>query len=84
MEYTRHVKERAQERGIPQPVIDLVLQYGTVETQGGGADKVTIRASDKKAATRQLRRKLQLLEKASDVVVVMDENRAVTTYRQIR
>lgn len=81
MRYTRHVRERAQERGIPQSIVDLVFEYGTVEPEGDGLDKARLRPSDKKAAARQLHRKLQLLDKASDVVVIVDGNKAVTTYR---
>jgi len=82
--FTRHAKERAQERGIPQSVIDLVLMHGTVETQEDGTEKATLRASDKKAATHRLHRKLQLLDKASDVVVIMNGNKAITTYREFQ
>ena len=82
--FTRHAKERAQERGIPQSAIDLVFRYGTVETEGDGTEKATLRASDKKAAARQLHRKIQLLDKASDVVVIMNGNKAITTYREFQ
>lgn len=84
MTHTQHVKERCQERGISQSLIDLILRYGTVETEGDGTEKVTLRAIDKKAAARRLHRKLQLLDKASDVVVIMDGSKAVTTYREFQ
>lgn len=84
MTYTRHVQERAQERGIPQSVIDLVLTCGTVEPIGNGMDKAVLRRGDKEGATRQLHRKLQALDKASDVVVVLDGDRLVTTYRDLK
>ena len=37
MQLTKHAKVRQQQRGIPPIVIDLLVNYGTVDRSGKGA-----------------------------------------------
>jgi hypothetical protein len=78
MIYTRHAKERCQERGIRLPVVDLILQFGTPREQPNGT--YTMRQRDRETAARQLRQKLQHLEEATGKVVVTGRNEVITVY----
>jgi hypothetical protein len=80
MTYTRHAKERCQERGIRLPVVDLILQFGTPREQPDGTCTYTMRQRDREAAARQLRQKLQHLEEATGKVVVAGRNEVITVY----
>jgi len=80
MIYTRHAKERCQERGIRLPVVDLIVQFGTPQEQPDGLCTYTMRKQDQKMAARQLRQKLQHLEDAAGKVVVASRNEVITVY----
>lgn len=49
MNTSKHAKVRAQQRGIPPILIDLLLQFGAAEPAGDGASKVFF---DKRARQR--------------------------------
>lgn len=40
MNLTHHASKRAQQRGIPPIMLNLLLDFGTSEPAGGGASKV--------------------------------------------
>lgn len=80
MIYTRHAKERCQERGIRLPVVDLIVQFGAAQEQPNGLCKYKMRRRDQEVATRQLRQKLQHLEDAAGKVVVAGRNEVITVY----
>jgi hypothetical protein len=80
MTYTRHAKERCQERDIGLPVADLILRFGTSREQPDGTCTYTMRKRDREAAVRQLRQKLQHLEEATGKVVVAGRNEVITVY----
>ena len=81
MTFTRHAKERCQERGIPLQVAELIVEFGTVCTPADETCRYELRQRDKEAAIRQLRQKLQDLEKSSGKVVVLGGDRIITAYR---
>lgn len=82
MVYTRHAKERCQERGIPLSVADLIVQFGTSHEQPDGTCKYVLRERDRKAAICQLRQKLQHLEEATEKAVVTGSEEVITVYHE--
>lgn len=80
MTYTRHAKERCQERGIPLSLVELIVRFGTPREQPDGTCKYELRERDRNAAVRQLRQKLQHLEEAPGKVVVTGREEVITVY----
>lgn len=81
MKRTKHVTARCAQRGIPEPCVDLVMQYGTASMRPGDAYAYTISRKQRDRIIRELRGFIKSLERSSDTVVVASEDGAViTTY----
>ena len=63
MEHTQHSQIRAQQRGIPQLIIDLLIQFGAREPAGEGTETIYF---DKQAKKRLQTYSGRLMGKLSD------------------
>lgn len=63
MEHTQHSQVRAQQRGIPQLIIDLLIQFGAREPAGEGTETLYF---DKQAKKRLQTYSGGLMGKLSD------------------
>lgn len=87
-QFTRHARERMQQRGIPREAIDYVLTYGRVSHDHHGSRVVWL---DKRARARLCREEGQdvvsALDKHLNAYAVMDGDGVVVTvghrYRRI-
>ena len=78
MEHTLHSQIRAQQRGIPPLIIDLLMQFGAREPAGNGTEAVYF--------DKQARKRLQTysgglmgkLNDALDVYAIVNGNDVVT------
>lgn len=80
MRMTRHAQERAQQRGIPPMLVDLLEMFGCREPAGGGATK----AFFDKAARRRVKAYAgplaSLIEEHLNVYAVFSaDNHVITT-----
>lgn len=79
MSHTHHAQIRAQQRGIPPIVIDLLLRFGAQEKSGDGTQKYFF----DKAARRNMRSYVGLLassiERHLNVYVVVGTSNEIIT-----
>lgn len=81
MNYTRHAKNRSQERGIPQGLADLIVEHGTPIPQSDGTREYRLRPEDKQEAISRLRKQIQHPEGAAGKAVLVGEgNEVITLY----
>jgi hypothetical protein len=79
-QFTRHARERMQQRGIPRQAIDYVLAYGRVTHDHHGSRVVWL---DKRARARLSREEgrdvVSALDKHLNAYAVMDSDGVVLT-----
>lgn len=87
MNYTRHAETRAQQRGIPPFIVDIVIENGH-SARRRGADVYFLDQRDRKALRKKMGKLVyRRLEDLFDAYVVMgDDGRVITCghrYRRI-
>lgn len=78
MEHTQHSQIRAQQRGVPPLIIDLLMQFGAREPAGNGAETIYF---DKRAKKQLQTYSGGLMSKLSgelDVYAIVANNKVVT------
>ena len=77
MQLSKHAKKRSQQRGIRQAVIELILEFGESRRMPGNVQEYRLRRKGRS-------RLIQLLDKAINVGVVVDDEESVviTTYHK--
>ncbi|WP_270666803.1 MULTISPECIES: DUF4258 domain-containing protein [unclassified Aeromonas] len=79
MERTHHIKQRMAQRGISKRMVELALDYGTLEDQ----DKYVLRQKDATRLLTDIQEQLRYLKKIIDkggVTVIVDGDVLITTY----
>ena len=76
---TRHVQERAQQRGFKDSDLDLIAQFGTATEDG-----VVLRRRDVDQARTVVRRLLRDLERLEGAAVIIQDDAIVSVYRPDR
>jgi hypothetical protein len=83
MKMTKHAKTRSQQRGISAQMVEMVKALGEAEKRPGNALEYKIRKRDKNYAISFLKRLIQLIDKSSNIsVIVRDMDQVLTVYRQ--
>jgi hypothetical protein len=81
MTTSKHAEIRKQQRGIRPEEIELLLKFGRPEHKIGGALEYKMSQKDVTRATQDLKRQLQLIDKArKKAVVVSSDNVVITVY----
>ena len=75
MECTHHIKQRMPQRGISKRMVELVLDYGTLDGQG----KYVLRQKDVARIVADLRYLMKIIDKGG-VTVVADGEVLITAY----
>lgn len=79
MNATQHAQTRAQQRGIPPIVIDLVLQFGSRERAGDGCSKVFLDKRDRRRLEAYAGPLNRQLEPFMDIYLVVSPHDQVIT-----
>lgn len=79
MDYTRHARQRSQQRGIPPLVVDLLLQFGHSEPAGQGTRKIFLDKSARKRLNAYAGSVASVLSDHLDVFAVVDSADRVIT-----
>lgn len=48
MALSNHARKRLQQRGIPEPFVDVIMDFGAAKHVGGGAEIVYLRRKDQR------------------------------------
>lgn len=74
LELSQHAAVRAQQRGVPHAVIDLVLDHADVSIPVGSGCSA-LRLSKRRLAGRDLRRELRsALDRAAGITLIMSDD----------
>lgn len=76
MKKSQHIRNRCQQRGIPERDLELVFQHGTVTSDG-----LILTGKDIADAVRDMKRKMNRLSKLKDVFIPTDGTTMKTAYR---
>lgn len=79
MHTTRHAQVRMQQRGIPETLVDLVLEEGSPTPRPGGARLYQVRTRDIKAMESRLRQLMKRLERLRHKGVIVSADGSVIT-----
>lgn len=78
MEHTQHSQIRAQQRGIPPLIIDLLMQFGAREPAGDGAEAIYFDKRAKKQLQTYSGGLMSKLSNELDVYAIVSGNKVVT------
>lgn len=74
-----HYQKRARQRGIKEPLIQLIINYGKRFPKPGGAEAVQLGGKGVDLATKDIKKVLQQISKLKDVVVVVSRDGEIIT-----
>ena len=81
MKLTNHANKRVQQRGFSKQVIDIILNKGRGQFAPGGATKIFIGKKEYQAVVTELKRAIQIMDKAKDATLIINEGRILTVYK---
>ena len=82
MNLTDHATERLNQRGIPQSVVDIVLECGAMQPAPGGATKIFFGKRERYELISRLKKTIKLIERANGICLVVKEDAVLTVYRK--
>lgn len=82
MNTTNHALIRAQQRGIPQNILDIIIEIGTPIKKPGGAVEYLLRKKDKYKLQSELKKFIQNIDKAEGDAVLTIDGKIITVYHR--
>jgi len=74
-----HYQKRARQRGIREPLIQLIYDYGSRSPRPGGAEAISMGGKGVDQATKDIKKILQEVPKLKDVVLVTSSDGDIIT-----
>jgi len=81
MKLTQHAEKRSQQRGFSKQIIDIILSRGRNRCAPGGAMKIFIGRREYQAVISELKRAIQVMDKAKDSVLIINDDMILTVYK---
>jgi hypothetical protein len=75
---TKHAKKRMRQRGVPLPVLELIVKYGNHRPAPGGATAVGLTNQFYQLAIQELKSSIQFLDKAKNHNIIIKDNSILT------
>ena len=82
MNISNHAIIRSKQRGIPQRVLDTIVEMGTPIRKPGGAIQFLFRRKDKIKLQEELKRFIQNIDKAEGDAVLTIDGKIITIYHR--
>lgn len=82
MTVSSHAQTRMQQRGIPAALLQLIEQCGRVSHVPGGAQKIELGRRETDRLRQELKRMLQLLDKARGAALIVKGGCILTAYKR--
>jgi len=79
MNLTEHARIRSQQRSIPPVMVDLLLQFGTTESAGDGANKMFFDKSARRRVQAYFGQIAPLLNQHLDLYAVVGSDDQIIT-----
>ena len=82
---TEHYQKRARQRGIKEPLIQLIYNYGQRYPRPGGAEAISLGGKGVDKATKDIKKILQEVPKLKDVIVIVSrDGKIMTVYHKTK
>ena len=82
---TKHYKKRARQRGIKEPLIQLIYNYGQRYPRPGGAEAISLGGKGVDKATKDIKKILQEVPKLKDVILIVSrDDEEITIYHKTK
>ena len=81
MRMTEHAITRKNQRGFSSFVLDIILKYGSHKSAAGGATKVFFGKREYRETVEELKRAIQLLDKAKGGSIIIKNDSVITVYK---
>lgn len=82
MEATLHAQARARQRGLPEALLRIVEECGSVTSAPGGAERIFFGRREAAELRRELKRLLQIIDKAQGTALIVSAGRVLTAYKR--
>lgn len=82
MEATVHAQARARQRGLPEALLRIVEECGSVKSAPGGAEQIFFGRREAELLRQELKRLLQLIDKAQGTALIVFDDRILTAYKR--
>ena len=81
MKMTKHAKARQRQRGMPDFLLNIIEQTGRSERAPGDAIKIFFGKREYQRTIEQLKKVIQLLDKAKGGTIIIKDNYILTVYK---
>ncbi len=82
LKLSKHAIARSNQRGIPQCLIPIILEFGTEKNKPAGAIEVLLTKKNKNKLIGRLKSFIQVIEKTKNKAIVLDStfDKVITLY----
>jgi hypothetical protein len=81
MKLTQHAQKRSRQRGFSKQIIDIIMSQGRKKNAPGGAMKIFIGRRECQAVISELKRAIQVMDRAKDATMIIKDDRILTVYK---
>ena len=81
MTTSHHAQVRMQQRGIPAALVQIIEECGKVSHAPGGAERFQLGKRETDQLRQELKRMLQLLDKARGASLIVKDGCILTAYK---
>ena len=81
MELTKHAQKRVQQRGFSDFTIGIIEEFGRTSSAPGGAEKIFVGDKEHQLVTQELKKAIQLMDRAKGGYLVVRGNKILTVYK---
>lgn len=78
---TKHSQIRKQQRGFSDFSLKIIQNFGREENAPGGATKITLGKREYQLVIGELKRAIQMLDKAKDGKIIYSNDQIITVYK---
>ena len=82
MELTKHAQKRVQQRGFSAFTVGIIAEFGRTSSAPGGAEKIFVGKKEYQLVIQELKRAIQLIDRAKGGYLIVRGNKILTVYRQ--
>jgi hypothetical protein len=81
MRLTSHAQKRKQQRGFSNLSIEIIRNFGRIDSAPGGAVKIFLGKKESQQAICEFKRFIQLLDNSKGGTLIIDGDYLITLYK---
>ena len=81
MKLTKHAQKRIQQRGFSAFTVNIITEFGKTRSARGGAEKIFVGNKEYQLVIQELKRAIQLMDRAKGGYVIVRDNKILTVYK---